>query len=506
MSFPWLVLLGVLPLLGAAVVIMLTGRVARVVGLVFALATLAVAAGVTVLTAGGVELITQVPWITVIGAWFSLGPVDGLSVSMLLLTALLTPLVLLGTWSDPDHLGRGRHWDANTYFALVLAVEGFALFTFMATDVLLFYIVFEASLVMMYFLIGGFGGEHRGRAAMKFLIFSLLGGLVMLGSIIGLYGVSAGQGQPTYLLTELAQLDLDTGVGRWIFLGFLFAFAVKAPMIGIHTWLPDAAQQGTPGGTVLLVGVLDKIGTYGMIRICLELFPATSKWAAPVLLTWAVVSIIWAALAALVQTDLYRFVAYSSISHFGFIVLGIFAFTTPSLTGATFYMFNHGLSTAALLLVLGFAVKRRGSAQMADFGGVVKVAPVLAGLTLFAGLSALALPGLSSFVSEFLVLSGTFSRHPIWAVAAVFGLVLTAAYVLTMYLKTMTGSPGEQVRRTLAVDLNGRERVAMAPLVVLIVLLGLFPAPMLDLIEPASAHTMQLLGLTDPDRFEPGEG
>ena len=504
MTFPWLLALGLLPLIGAALLIMLSGQVARVAGLAFSLATLAVAVVVAVLVAGGAVIGIQVPWIATFGAYFSLGPVDGLSLTMLLLTALLTPIVLIGTWAEPDRSGRGKHWDSNTFFALVLATEGLALFTFMATDVLLFYIFFEASLIPMYFLIGGFGGPRRSYAAIKFLLFSLAGGLVMLASVIGLYAITASAGRPTYLMSELAQLNLDGGVGRWIFLGFLFAFAVKAPMVPVHTWLPDAAEEGTPGGTALLVGILDKIGTFGMIRICLELFPGSSQWAAPAMMTLAVISIIWGALAALGQRNLYRLVAYSSISHFGFIVLGIFAMTSQSLDGSIFYMFNHGLSTAALLLVLGFLVARRGSAQIDAFGGVIKVAPVAAGVLLFAGLSSLALPGLSSFVSEFLVLAGTFARHPGWAVVAVLGIVLTAAYVLTMYQRTMTGPVTPQVKTTIGSDLTGRERLAVAPLVVLILALGLFPQPMLNLIEPASQTTMQIIGLTDPEPIAKG--
>ena len=234
-------------------------------------------------------------------------------------------------------------------------------------------------------------------------------------------------------------MTIDTGTGRWLFLGFMFAFAIKAPLVPLHTWLPDAAEESSPGGATMMVGVMDKIGTFGMIRFCLGLFPEASQWATPVVIVLAVISILYGAILAIGSRDLMRLIAYTSISHFGFIVLGIFALTSQSLVGSTLYMLNHGLSTAALFLVAGYLIKRRGSRDVADFGGVQKVAPVLAGLLLFAGLSTLSLPGLSSFVSEFMVLAGTFSRYPAAAVVSTLAIVLAALYILIMYQRTMTG-------------------------------------------------------------------
>ena len=255
----------------------------------------------------------------------------------------------------------------------------------------------------------------------------------------------------------------------------------------------------------MMVGVMDKIGTFGMIRFCLGLFPEASQWATPVVLVLATVSILYGAILAIGSRDIMRFVAYTSISHFGFIVLGIFAFTTQSLTGSTLYMLNHGLSTAALFIAAGYLVKRRGSRDIADYGGVQKVAPVLAGLLLFAGLSTLSLPGLSSFVSEFLVLAGTFSRYPVYAVISTLAIVLAALYILVMYQRTMTGPPTPKVQATVT-DLTSRERWAMAPLVVLIVALGLFPKPLLEVIEPATQATMTYVGVTDPEPLVSAEG
>jgi NADH-quinone oxidoreductase subunit M len=377
----------------------------------------------------------------------------------------------------------------------------------LSTDVFLFYVFFEVILIPMYFLIGGFGsGSRRSYAAAKFLIFGLLGGFVMLASVIGLYVQSAKVGQPSYLLGSLSQLQLGTGTERWLFLGFMFAFAIKAPLVPLHTWLPDAAEQSSPGGATMMVGVMDKIGTFGMIRFCLGLFPEASQWATPVVLVLATLSIIYGAIAAIGSRDIMRFVAYTSISHFGFIVLGIFAFTSQSLVGSTLYMLNHGLSTAALFIAAGYLIKRRGSRDINAFGGVQKVAPVLAGLLLFAGLSTLSLPGLSSFVSEFMVLAGTFSRHPVYAVVSTLAIVLAALYILIMYQRTMTGPVTPEVEETVTSDLSGRERLAMAPLVLLIVALGVFPKPMLAAIEPTIATTMQHVGVTDPEPRVAAEG
>jgi len=388
----------------------------------------------------------------------------------------------------------------------VLAVESSALFLFLATDVFLFYVFFEVILIPMYFLIGGFGGPRRAYAASKFLIFGLLGGFVMLASVIGLYVQSARVGAPSYLLSDLSQLHIGTGTGRWLFIGFMFAFAIKAPLVPLHTWLPDAAQESSPGGAVMMVGVMDKIGTFGMIRFCLGLFPEASRWATPAVLILATISIIYGAILAIGSKNLMRFVAYTSISHFGFIVLGIFAFTTQSLTGSTLYMLNHGLSTAALFLAVGYLIKRRGSANIDDFGGVQKVAPVLAGLMLFAGLSTLSLPGLSSFVSEFMVLAGTFSRHPAYAAVSTLAIVLAALYILITYQRTMTGPVSAAVQTTVKTDVTRRERLAMAPLIVLIVILGVFPKPLLSIIEPAVQATMQHVGVTDPQPKVSAEG
>jgi NADH-quinone oxidoreductase subunit M len=285
-----------------------------------------------------------------------------------------------------------------------------------------------------------------------------------------------------------------------LFLGFFIAFAIKAPLWPLHTWLPDAASSATPGTSVLLLGVLDKVGTFGMIRFCLTLFPDASKTFTPLIITLAVISILYGAFLAIGAKDIKRLIAYTSISHFGFITMGIFAMTTQGHSGATLYMFNHGFSTAALFIVAGWMASRRGSSTISDFGGLQRVTPIMAWSFFIAGMSSLALPGLSSFVSEFLVLVGTFTRYPVAAILATFGIVLAALYILIPVQKALHGpvTPGNENLP----DLNLREKIAIAPVIAVIVALGFYPAPLLNVINPASAHVLEMQGFTDPTPSE----
>jgi NADH-quinone oxidoreductase subunit M len=505
-SFPWLTASLLLPLVGAVVVAVLPqgGReesrraLPKLVALGFSLVTLVLVAVIAVRfdasPATGVryQFTETHDWIRVFGAHYALG-VDGIGLTLVLMTAILAPVVILASWNEGDE---GR-WGANAFFAWMLALEGLSICVFSATDVFLFYVIFEATLIPIYFLIGGFGGPKRSAAAVKFLIYNLFGGLLMLASVVGLYVVSSRSSSgPTYLLSELSRVPMDQATARWLFVGFFVAFAIKAPMVPVHTWLPDAAEEGTTGTSVMLVSILDKIGTFGMIRFCLELFPEASRWATPVVLALAVVSVLWGALAAIGQNNIPRLIAYTSVSHFGFIVLGVFVMNSYGQSGSTLYMFNHGMSTAALFLVAGFLIKRRGSPLISDFGGVEKVAPVLAGTFLVAGLSSLSLPGLSPFVSEFLVLLGAFAHAWWWAAAAVLGIVLAAIYILLMYQRLMTGPTVPAVAGFS--DLNVREVVALAPLLALLVVLGFFPQPLTSIINPAVADTLQQVGVHDP--------
>jgi NADH-quinone oxidoreductase subunit M len=351
----------------------------------------------------------------------------------------------------------------------------------------------------MYFIIGSYGGPRRSYAAMKFLLYSLFGGLLMLAAVIGLFVVSASQGEGTFAFEQLVGLEMSRTVEIALFSGFFIAFAIKAPLFPFHTWLPDAGAEAPVGGAVLLVGILDKVGTFGFLRYCLPLFPEASRILGPYVIALCVIGILYGALLAMGQKDLKRLVSYTSVAHFGFIAMGVFAFTTQGQTGAVLYMVNHGLSTGALFLVVGFLIVRGRSRLIPDYSGVANVAPVLAGTFLIAGLSSLALPGLSTFVSEFLVLIGTYQRYPVAAVLGAIGVILAALYVLLMYQRTMQGPLqlpallGDRMR-----DLHLREVMAVAPLIALMVFLGVYPKPLTDVINPAVEATMQDIGQTDP--------
>jgi NADH-quinone oxidoreductase subunit M len=471
----------------------LAKQVGLLVSLVVFALTVGMALAFVVAQAGDFQFAYSVSWIPAFGVNFSLG-VDGIALVLIAMAATLVPVVMLAGWNDVD----GSQGSVRGYVALMLVLEAAIVGVFAATDLFLFYVFFEAMLVPVYFLIGRYGGPRRNYAAVKFLLYSLFGGLLMLGSLIGLYVVSARiTGAGTFDFTTLANLSIDSDTQKWLFLGFFIAFAIKAPLVPFHTWLPDAAAESTPGTAVLLVGVLDKVGTFGMLRYCLELFPDASRWATPVVIALAVVGIIYGALVAIGQSDIKRLIAYTSVSHFGFIALGIFVMTTRGQSGSALYMVNHGFSTAALFLIAGFLISRRGSRLIEDFGGVQKVAPILAGTFLVAGLSSLALPGLSSFVSEFLVLMGTFERYRWIGVVATLGIVLAALYVLLMYQRTMTGPTPEAVSERVS-DLRGREVLAIAPILAIIIVLGFYPQPVLDVINPAIDRVMHAVDATDP--------
>ncbi|MEY4311671.1 MAG: hypothetical protein RLZZ571_441 [Actinomycetota bacterium] len=488
-----------LPLIGAAVVFALPiGRelLAKQIALVVSLATAfgAIYLGLNMSTTdGGLQYVESYQWIPAFGINWSVG-VDGISAVLIVMATILVPLVMIAGWNDVENIGQGT---VKGYFSLFLVLETFMVGVFAATDLFLFYVFFEAMLIPVYFLIGRFGGPQRAYAAMKFLLYSLVGGLFMLASLIGLYVASGKElGNGTFDFTALAGLNMDPATQKILFLGFFFAFAVKAPMVPFHTWLPDAAAQATPATSTLLVGVLDKVGTFGMIRYLLPIFPDASKYYAPVIIVLAVISIFYGALLAIGQTDLLRLVAFSSVSHFGFIVMGIFVMTSQGLSGSSLYMVNHGFSTGALFIVVGFLMTRRGSKYIADFGGVNKVAPVLAGVVLLAGLSSLALPGMSSFVSEFLVLVGTFAYSKTTAVIATFGIVLAAVYILWMYQRTMTGEPSNEVKETVK-EISARELAAVTPLIALIIALGFVPQVALNIINPAVEQVQQYVDVQD---------
>ena len=488
-----------LPLLGALLLAVIpTDQVLRIKQAALATSILVAIAGVAMwfkFDANNTDLqfVQSVEWIPSFGINYAVG-VDGLAIVLILMSVLLTPIVLLASWNESE----GGRWSAKVFYILILVLETMMIGVFAATDVFLFYVIFEAMLIPVYFLIGGYGSGERAAAAVKFLLYSLFGGLLMLASIIGLYVLSARAGERTFDIAKLSELHtlMSPTTQNLLFLGFFIAFAIKAPVWPLHTWLPDAAASATPGTSVLLLGVLDKVGTFGMIRFCLSLFPDASKTFTPVIITLAVISILYGAFLAIGARDIKRLIAYTSISHFGFITMGIFAMTTQGHSGATLYMFNHGFSTAALFLIAGWMIARRKSSTIADFGGLQRVTPVMAWTFFIAGMSSLALPGLSSFVSEFLVLVGTYTRYPVAAVIATFGIVLAALYILIPVQKALHGptTPGNENLP----DLNLREKIAIGPVLAVIIALGFYPAPLLNVINPASAHVLEVQGFNDP--------
>jgi NADH-quinone oxidoreductase subunit M len=430
-------------------------------------------------------------WIPTFNINYSVG-IDGISLVLILLSTILVPIVVLATWHESDS---GR-WSAKVFYVLILILETMMIGVFAATDLFLFYVFFEAMLIPIYFLIGGYGSGNKSAAAVKFLLYSLFGGLLMLASIIGIYVISGNQIGATFDLAQLATLEIDNQTENFLFLGFFIAFAIKAPLWPFHTWLPDAAKAATPGTSVLLLGVLDKVGTYGMIRFCIQLFPDASKTFTPLIITLAVISIIYGAFMAIGQKDIKGLIAFTSISHFGFITMGIFAMTSQGMSGANLYMVNHGFSTAALFLIAGWMMMRRGSSTISDFGGLQRVTPVMAWTFFIAGMSSLALPGLSSFVSEFLVLVGTYTRYPVAAIIGTLGIILAALYILIPVQKILHGptTPGNEN----LTDLNLREKIAIAPVILVIVLMGFYPKPVLDLINPTSEQVVINAGFSDP--------
>ncbi len=567
----YLPILILLPAIGAVVLAAMSSapvKTVKLTALAFTLAELAVVVAMWIsyrsgMTTGAEQVAVpfretfSVDWIPSFGVSFALG-VDGISLTMIALIAVLMPIVLGASWEEKLPAGR----TIGGYFALLLVLQAAMTGVFAATNVFVFYVMFEVMLVPMYFLIGAFGGVRRAYAATKFFLYSLLGGLLMLASVIGLYvasGRQLGAGTFDWVTLRSIAADIPESTQLWIFAGFAIAFAIKAPLVPLHTWLPDAGTEAPVGAGTLLVGVLDKVGTFGFLRICLPLLPAASAKLAWLIITLAVIGIVYGAIVAAGQSDLKRFVTFTSIAHFGFIALGVFAFTTQSIAGAALYMVNHGIATGLLFIVIGMMATRGGTKLIGDFGGVWKVAPLLGGTFLIASLATIAMPGTNSFISEFLVLIGTFTRHPAVAVIATIGIVLAAVYMLWIFQRTMTGpvrgvgvipdgpdgvpdrvpvlvgaAPAEitgggsglqpagshpatqptapqptapqptashgaraAVRAKFG-DLTRREIAVLSPLVALVILLGVYPQPLLDVINPTAERTMVDVGYTDP--------
>lgn len=492
-----LTIIGLLPLISAGLIVLIPTRNSELIKRATLAATIVIAISSIFLAVSfdknsdQLQFFQKNSWISAFNINFSLG-IDGISLVLILLSTILVPIVILATWNESEN---GR-WSSKVFYVLLLTLESLMIGVFAANDLFLFYVFFEAMLIPVYFLIGGYGTGNKSAAAIKFLLYSLFGGLLMLASIIGVYIISSNQIGATFDITQLATLEIDNQTENFLFLGFFIAFAIKAPLWPFHTWLPDAAKAATPGTSVLLLGVLDKVGTYGMIRFCIQLFPDASKTFTPLIITLAVISIIYGAFMAIGQRDIKGLIAFTSISHFGFITMGIFAMTTQGMSGANLYMVNHGFSTAALFLIAGWMISRRSSSTISDFGGLQRVTPVMAWSFFIAGMSSLALPGLSSFVSEFLVLVGTYTRYPVAAIIGTLGIVLAALYILIPVQKSLHGpivSGNENLK-----DLNLREKIAIAPVILVIVFMGFYPKPVLDLINPTAEKVVVNAGFSDP--------
>jgi NADH-quinone oxidoreductase subunit M len=448
----------------------------------------------------GFQFVSFHSWIADLGIAWHLG-VDGISLFLVVLTLVLFPVALLAT--DPGH-------DPKPYYAWLLLLEAGCLGTFLALDLFVFFVMFEIVLVPMYFLIGGWGHGRRVYAATKFFLYTMLGSAMMLVGILALVILTArATGDAlTFDLVHLADTQaLAVNTGRWIFLAFALAFSVKVPLFPLHTWLPDAHTEAPTAGSVILAGVMLKLGTYGFLRFGLYLFPEASVHFAPALVTLGVIGILYAAVVAAVQKDLKRLVAYSSVAHLGFIVLGTFAFTTQGLTGSVLQMVNHGLSTGALFLLVGMIYERRHTRQIAELGGLQKAAPIMAFVFTVVMLSSIGLPGLNGFVGEFLILIGSFLTREWWTVVAAAGVILAALYMLWAYQRVFHG-PAEGENAEMA-DINKWELACMAPLLAAIVFLGVYPKPVLDRIEPAVneliVHLEEFSDYHEPAVAEPHE-
>ncbi len=424
--------------------------------------------------ARGMQFASSVLWIPGLNVSAAIG-IDGISLLLVLLTAFLTPIAMLSSWNSVTR-------SVKAYTFMILFLETGMIGVFCATDLFLFYVFWEAMLVPMYFIIGIWGGERRIYAAFKFFLYTMAGSLLMLVAIIVLGYLASTQPRGSFS-TDLAALSavgpsLPLHTQVWLFLAFGLSFAIKVPLFPFHTWLPDAHVEAPTAGSVLLAGVLLKMGTYGFLRFCLPLFPGAAASLAPGIAALAVVGILYGALVSMVQTDMKKLVAYSSVSHLGFVVLGIVALTEESIQGSVIQMVNHGLSTGALFLIVGMIYDRRHTRAISDFGGLAKVMPLFATLFLVVSLSSIGLPGLNGFVGEFLILLGSF-RSPLvsqwYTIAATAGVILSAVYLLTMYQRVSLGKLSNPDNRGLA-DLTPREIAVLAPVVLCIVWIGVHPA------------------------------
>ncbi len=471
-GIPVLTAITFLPLAGAAALCLVPrDRQAWIRRIAFGVATLDFLVSLLLLRGFAVEDAGfQFPelrdWVPSLGIHYALG-VDGISLWLVLLTTFLTAVAVLSSFAAVTEKVKG-------YYVCLLLLETGMLGVFVALDLVLFYVFWEGMLIPMYFLIGVWGGPRRIYATIKFVLYTMAGGVLMLVAIIALYFL----GGQTFDLQQLARQAFAPGAQRWLFAAFAVAFAIKVPVWPFHTWLPDAHVEAPTAGSVILAGILLKMGTYGFLRFALPLFPAATREFAPLVLALAVIGILYGALVSMVQPDLKKLVAYSSVSHLGFVMLGMFAFTVQGVQGSLLQMINHGLSTGALFLLVGIVYERRHTRMIADFGGLWAVMPAFAGLFMVVTLSSIGLPGLNGFVGEFLILSGAFGPRPWFTALATLGIILGAVYMLWMFQRVMFGRVTHEANRRLP-DLTPREYAVLIPVIVAIVWIGLYPDPIL---------------------------
>ncbi len=427
------------------------------------------------------QFVQNVPWIKEFGISYHVG-IDGISLFLFLLTSFLSLICILASWNIKDRI--------KEYMIAMLILQTGMLGVFISLDLFLFYMFWELMLIPMYLIIGVWGGPRRIYATIKFFIYTMAGSVLMLIAILFLYFMNYNAtGEYTFDLLKIYNLDIPMGAQFWLFLAFFFAFAIKVPMFPFHTWLPDAHVEAPTAGSVILAGVLLKMGTYGFVRFSLPLFPYASHQFMP-LITWlAVAGIIYGALVAMVQEDLKKLVAYSSVSHLGFVILGIFVFNVQGMEGGILQMINHGLSTGALFLIVGMLYERRHTRLIADYGGVTKKMPILAVFFMIMTLSSIGLPGLNGFVGEFLVLLGTFKSNVLLAVIATTGVILSACYMLWMFQRVMFNKITNPENRKLK-DINKREWALLLPITILIFWIGIYPKPILSRMDVSVNHLL----------------
>ncbi len=481
-------LLLVLPVLGAMALLFIPPRRAGVLfGIALTFSVLAVLWSLRIFVdfdagQGEMQFVERAAWIPAYGIEYIVG-IDGISLFLVLLTTLLMPIVILASWSVTDRV--------KEYLFFMLLLETGMLGAFVALDLFLFYVFWEVMLVPMYFLIGVWGGPRRIYAAVKFVIFTMAGSLLMLVAIIYLAVRHEEMSQMwSFDLLRIYDLRLPLHEQIWLFLAFALSFAIKVPLFPLHTWLPDAHVEAPTAGSVILAGVLLKLGTYGFLRFALPLFPDAAHAAAPFFIALAVIGILYGALVAMMQSDIKKLVAYSSVSHLGFVMLGLFAFNLHGVQGSIYQMLSHGLSTGALFLLVGMIYDRRHTRLLADFGGLWKQIPIFSALLLIVTFSSIGLPGLNGFVGEFLILLGAFYVVPWWTALAATGVILGAVYMLWMFRRVVFG-PLTHPENAKLTDLNAREMVILAPIVVLIFVMGIYPQPFLSRMEPAVDLTLK---------------